>query len=259
VKPAARTPRKEPRQSRARPTVEATHEAALQVLGDVGYEKLTTIRVAARASVSVGTFYQYDADKDSLARALVVAYLARVERAMKAVLEEDSSLPTLARHFVRRFITFKLEGGTRGEALRLVFMSGDVQAIVNEATASVVAILAQRIRAREPRWPEARVLQVASMWPALVFGATSAMMDRAPELVAEPWFGESLEYAVVALLNASAVDLAACQQASWSVGVGAPSPRSWAAGRHGERDRSGGGGVAWADGESLRGADVAAR
>jgi AcrR family transcriptional regulator len=201
TKSAARNPRKEPRQSRAKATVEAIQEAALQVLDDVGYEKLTTTRVAARAGVSVGTLYQYYGNKDSLVRALVVAYLDRAERAMKAVLEENTSLPTLARHFVLRFIAFKLEGGERGEALRSVFVSGNGQMIANKAIASVVATLAQRIRVSKPRWPEARVTQVANMWPSLVFGATSAMLERAPELVAEPWFGESLEHAVIALFR----------------------------------------------------------
>jgi hypothetical protein len=47
--------RKEPRQSRSKATVETIHRAALQVLRDVGYDRLTTTRVAQRAGVSVGT------------------------------------------------------------------------------------------------------------------------------------------------------------------------------------------------------------
>jgi AcrR family transcriptional regulator len=200
-KTASENVRKEPRQSRAKATVETIHEAALQVLRDVGYEQLTTTRVAQRAGVSVGTFYQYYADKDSLARTLVMDCVARIERALKAVLEENSNLRTLARHFVRRYIAFKLEGGARAEALRSVFVSGEGQNIMSDAVASIVAALAQRIQASKPHWPNTHVEEVANMWTTLVFGATSAMLERRPELIAEPWFGESLECAVIALLK----------------------------------------------------------
>jgi AcrR family transcriptional regulator len=200
VKSATRNLRKQPRQSRAKATLEAIHEAALQVLRDVGYDRLTTTRVAERAGVSVGTLYQYYTDKDALTRALVVGYLERAERAMKAVLEEDTDLQTLARHFVRRFIAFKLQGGP-GETLHIVFLSGSGLAIMNAATASVVATLGKRIRASKPRWPEARVTEVANMWTTMVLGTTTAMLERRPELVAEPWFGEALEQAVIALLH----------------------------------------------------------
>ena len=200
-KTASENVRKEPRQGRAKATVESIHEAALQVLRDVGYERLTTTRIAQRAGVSVGTFYQYYADKDSLARALVVDCVSRIERALRAVLEESPNLRTLARHFVRRYIAFKLEGGARADALRSVFLSVNGQNIANDAIASVVAALAQRIQASKPHWPNAHVVEVANMWTTLVFGATSAMLQRRPELIAEPWFGESLERAVIALLK----------------------------------------------------------
>ena len=186
---------------RAKVTVEAIHQAALQVLGDVGWAKLTTTRVAIRAGVSVGTFYQYYDGKDALARALVVAYVGRIEQAMKTVLAEDSSLPTLARHFVRRFVAFKLQGTPGDEALKAVYQREQCQAVANKATAALIITLAARLRAGKPAWPESRVLEVASMWPALVFGTTIAMVDRQHEILAEPWFSDSLERALLALLR----------------------------------------------------------
>jgi hypothetical protein len=125
----------------------------------------------------------------------------RTERALKAVLEENSNLRMLARHFVRRYIAFKLEGGARADALRSVFVSGNGQNIMSDAVASIVAALAHRIHTSKPRRPNAHVVEVAHMWTTLVFGATSAMLERRPELIAEPWFGESLERAVIALLT----------------------------------------------------------
>jgi len=193
--------RKMPRQTRARATVDAIHEAALQVLESVGLDKLTTTRVAERAGVSVGTLYQYYSDKDSLVHALVVAYLGRVERAMHAVLEEEGSLPALARGFVRRFIAFKLEGGEGSEARRGVYLAGAGRTVANEATRSFVVALAKGIQARQPSWPLAHATEIANMWTSLVFGGTNAMLERDAGLVAEAWFGESLERAVLAVLR----------------------------------------------------------
>ncbi|HEX3471637.1 MAG TPA: helix-turn-helix domain-containing protein, partial [Silvibacterium sp.] len=52
-------PRKSPVQARSTASVSAILEATIQVLLDVGKERLTTTRVAYRAGVSVGTLYQY--------------------------------------------------------------------------------------------------------------------------------------------------------------------------------------------------------
>jgi AcrR family transcriptional regulator len=65
------SPRKSPRQARAKATVDAIVEATIQVLVDEGYRKFTTLRVAERAGVSVGTLYQYYPNKAALAVAVV--------------------------------------------------------------------------------------------------------------------------------------------------------------------------------------------
>jgi hypothetical protein len=80
-------------------------------------------------------------------------------------------------------------------------VSGDGRNIMSDAVASIVAALAKRIQTSKPHWPNTHVEEVANMWTTLVFGATSAMLERRPELIAEPWFAESLESAVIALLK----------------------------------------------------------
>jgi AcrR family transcriptional regulator len=64
-------PRKFPRQKRARTTVEAIVVATAQLLAELGFEALTTARVAERAGVSVGSLYQYFPNKRALAAALI--------------------------------------------------------------------------------------------------------------------------------------------------------------------------------------------
>ena len=64
-------PRKIPAQARSAATVEAILQAATQVLISSGFEKMSTTRIAERAGVSVGSFYQYFPNKRALLAALV--------------------------------------------------------------------------------------------------------------------------------------------------------------------------------------------
>jgi AcrR family transcriptional regulator len=64
-------PRKLPRQTRAKATVDAIVEATTQVLLEDGYDRFTTARVAERAGVSVGSLYQYFPNKAALASAVI--------------------------------------------------------------------------------------------------------------------------------------------------------------------------------------------
>jgi AcrR family transcriptional regulator len=87
------TKRRIPRQTRATETVATILEAAAQVLETGGLAAFTTNAVADRAGVSIGTLYQYFADKQAILRAVaeheLKATLARVAKAMT----EDHDVP----------------------------------------------------------------------------------------------------------------------------------------------------------------------
>jgi len=67
---SSKAARNKPRQSRSRVTVDAILIAAVQVLEREGVDALTTSRVAEVAGVSVGTLYQYFANRDAILNAL---------------------------------------------------------------------------------------------------------------------------------------------------------------------------------------------
>jgi AcrR family transcriptional regulator len=71
-KPAARTPV----QARSRATVDAILQGTAKVLAERGYAKATTNHIAEAAGVSIGSFYQYFADKDAAVAAYVDHYSA---------------------------------------------------------------------------------------------------------------------------------------------------------------------------------------
>jgi AcrR family transcriptional regulator len=78
----ALSPRKMPSQARSQATVDAIFEATIQVLLGDGLQRLTTIRVAERAGVSVGTLYQYYPNKQALLFAVLQRHLGNVEKAI---------------------------------------------------------------------------------------------------------------------------------------------------------------------------------
>ena len=67
------TPRKVPRQGRAKATVDAILEATRRLLLRDGYQSVTTNHVAELAGTSIGTLYQYFPSIDSLCTSLYAA------------------------------------------------------------------------------------------------------------------------------------------------------------------------------------------
>ena len=65
---AAPTPRRRPRQSRAQHTSRALQEALVQLLAQREYADISIREIVSVAGTSLGSFYQYFASKDDLAR-----------------------------------------------------------------------------------------------------------------------------------------------------------------------------------------------
>lgn len=87
------TPRKEPKQARARATIEAILAAAAQILVQDGFEAATTNSIAQRAGVSVGSLYQYFPSKEAVIFALVERHVGKMQRQLEEVIAEYSEAP----------------------------------------------------------------------------------------------------------------------------------------------------------------------
>jgi AcrR family transcriptional regulator len=98
----AKASRNQPRQSRSRLTVDAILEATIRVLEQEGAEAATTSRVAEVAGVSVGTLYQYFANRDAILNALQDRELERASQLMSGLLgkSERASEQAIARAVV---------------------------------------------------------------------------------------------------------------------------------------------------------------
>lgn len=88
--------RKSPKQSRSTELVETILEAALQVLAKEGAARFTTIRVAEKAGVSVGSLYQYFPNKAAILFRLQSDEWQRTTRLLQSILA-DGAIPPMSR------------------------------------------------------------------------------------------------------------------------------------------------------------------
>lgn len=122
---AVEVKRRIPRQERANETVAAILEGATQVLEAGGLAAFTTNAVADRAGVSIGTLYQYFADKNALLRAIAERELKETLTNVARVLADDSGTPEQRVRGVVRAIINAFHGRLR--ARRAV-----VQAVISQ-------------------------------------------------------------------------------------------------------------------------------
>jgi AcrR family transcriptional regulator len=103
---AALGSRRRPTQQRSRDTVEVILQAAAEVFEKLGYAGATTNKIAERAGVSVGSLYQYFADKDDLLRVL----LERHRREVRSVIDAAAAMLSDPRQSLEFGLRYLLEG-----------------------------------------------------------------------------------------------------------------------------------------------------
>jgi AcrR family transcriptional regulator len=200
-------PRKSPVQARSTNSVNAILEATIQVLLDVGKERLTTTRVAQRAGVSVGTLYQYFPNKSALLQAALRNHLESVAEALEEVCrkERTSPLPQLVTRLVDTFLEAKMKDLKASTALYSVSSDVDGSRIAREVGArinkTIVGVLAA---AREPLGKDPRL--VASLIQGAMAGVSRCLLESpSPEKHLQP-LRKELALMMRAYLNASPAD-----------------------------------------------------
>ena len=113
--------RKKPTQQRSQQAVEALIQATGQVIAEQGLDGLTTVKVAARAGISIGSLYQYFENKE----ALLAALQDRMTRELSDMVNRtappllDADIETIVRSLLlAAFDFFEREQGLYLEMLR---------------------------------------------------------------------------------------------------------------------------------------------
>jgi AcrR family transcriptional regulator len=176
-------PRKSPVQARSTASVDAILEATIQILLQLGKERLTTTKVALRAGVSVGTLYQYFPNKSALLQAVLKRHLAEVADAVEVVCREQKgkSLRQMATALITAFLQAKMRDAKTSVALYSVSSDVDGAKIAQQMgvrfNKAVVRMLAT---ASEPLTTDPQL--VASMLQGAMVGISRRMLESgAPE------------------------------------------------------------------------------
>ncbi|HKN00380.1 MAG TPA: TetR/AcrR family transcriptional regulator [Candidatus Binataceae bacterium] len=199
-------PRKTPVQARSTVTVEAIFEATIQVLLEVGPDRLTTTRVADRAGVSVGTLYQYFPNKHSLLFAVVEQHLNHVADAVERACRRNHGQPvsTMIESVVEAFVDAKLQRSDVSMALYATATGPKATALVNKigkrGLIAVASMLATAPDAQFDDLPFTCLMLVSAMG-----GATRAVLEAG----SSPKMVRSLRKQLVALGRGFLMNVAA--------------------------------------------------
>lgn len=127
----AETPRRKARQARAQATIEAIFGATAHILETEGEARFTTNRVAEVAGVSIGSLYQYFADKQAILVAMALAENENTRAKLKAGLAEGEISP--ARLLIRIQVgLWKDKPATRRAALKAILDAESAAAVAQE-------------------------------------------------------------------------------------------------------------------------------
>jgi AcrR family transcriptional regulator len=176
-------PRKSPVQARSAASVDAILIATIQVLLQVGKERLTTTRVALRAGVSVGTLYQYFPNKRALLQAALKRHLDDVTVAVELVCHEQKgkTLTQMATALITAFLEAKMRDAKTSVALYSVSSDVDGAMIVQQkGTRSNQAIVEMLATSCEPLKTDPQL--AASMLQGAMIGVSRRLLESsAPE------------------------------------------------------------------------------
>jgi AcrR family transcriptional regulator len=202
-------PRKSPVQARSAASVEAILEATIQVLLQVGKEKLTTTLVAARAGVSVGTLYQYFPNKSALLQAVLKQHLDEVTRAVEQVCKERSTRRSedtpraMATAVIHKFLDAKLKNAKTSAALYSVSSDVDGARISQQmGLRSHRAMTRMFASANESLTRDAHV--VATMLQGLIVGVSRKVLESGAGAEGLDRLREEMVFMACAYLDACA-------------------------------------------------------
>jgi AcrR family transcriptional regulator len=196
--------RRIPQQQRATGTVAAILEAAAQILEAGGPAAFTTNAVAERAGVSIGTLYQYFADKNAillaLARQETTAGLADVGRALQG--GSDPSVEGRVRAMVLAIIhAFRGRPRARKAVLQAILAQGLGSEMMAPIAAFVAAAGDEVGHGPRPVLAALTHEQVFVLSRALMGTIRAAVMEEQPFL-SSPGFEDEVVRLVVAYLEA---------------------------------------------------------
>jgi AcrR family transcriptional regulator len=175
-------------------------EAAAQILEAGGLEAFTTNAVAERAGVSIGTLYQYFADKNAVLLALARQEMATtIEAARRAIapaegLDEEGRVRALIRVLINAF-------GGRARARKAVVQAILAQGMGIEMMAPAAAFLASGAGANSPSQRPLSTEQLFVLSRSILGTIRAAVLEEQPFLRSQV-FEDEIARLVIAYVSA---------------------------------------------------------
>lgn len=171
------SPRKTPRQERAKDTRRRLLEAAARVFAARGYARTTTNHIAAEAGHSIGSLYQYFPNKDAIVAELSTAHARAGIAAVKASFG-SGSLPGSLEGKLRWFVRLTLDQHRDDPALhRVLFEEAPRSPELLELLRSAESAILRAVEAMLAADPAVRVAD-SGMAARLVVGAIESLVHR---------------------------------------------------------------------------------
>jgi AcrR family transcriptional regulator len=171
-------PRKKPQQRRSRVTIDTIFEATIQVLLANGLDKVTTIQIADRAGVSVGSLYQYFPNKRALMAAVVKRHVGEVVDITIAACQSahGKTIGEMCAVMMHAFVDAKTRRPEVSRALYLPSAAVNADAIVKEESIRCAqAVHDMLVTARDATFEQPQV--VSRMLVGCIVGPTRAVIE----------------------------------------------------------------------------------
>ncbi|MDE1174779.1 MAG: TetR/AcrR family transcriptional regulator [Parvibaculaceae bacterium] len=158
------SPRREPRQQRARARIDAILNATAELMEEHDFSRLTTNLVARRAGVNIASIYQYFSNKNAIITALAERILAEYREALSDFPEKIASTEDW-RPVINCGLTRLLEVALRQKGLESLrrAMSADprLAAVAEGHDRAVAGIFAEGLRRRKTSLSETQAMAIA--------------------------------------------------------------------------------------------------
>ena len=191
--------RRIPTQARAQATRRAILDATYAMLGEMEPEEISTVAIAGRAGVPVGSVYRYYANRTDIFRALAEQAMELVDTPFEDMLLSGAGVEVMVENAIGLLLANNTVADMR--LLRLIRLSPDLVDVWTTSNRRVEAALAAAIQARNPRLPEPVRLAAGLMLSQLVLSGADLIM-ASEDVEARLYLQRELVAVAVAYLNA---------------------------------------------------------
>ena len=184
--------RRTPQQARSQQRVEEILQAASDLLIEEGYEGLTTSAIAKRAGISVGSLYQFFANKEAVLQALAERYLEKMALLNETVFTPDAvyvPISVLMDRTIDALINFTDKYKGFHQLFNMPWVLPELQTIADQSKNQMVAEVQKIIQGKAPHLTEETTQAAAQTLIYMVQGVLplieTAVPNQRPPLITE--------------------------------------------------------------------------